>query len=69
MEIRHKICHIYYKNSDFESLFRKKIHHIVVIGMPSFHQPLDHLHFFLDFVFSFMGQLFLDDPIYMLLAR
>ena len=28
----------------------------------------DHLHFFLHFVFSFMAQLFMDDPIFDILA-
>ena len=43
--------------------FPKKIHYIVVYVCQVFINLQDHLHFFLHFVFSFMGQLFMDDPI------
>ena len=64
MDIRHKICHIYYKNADFESFFlAKKFTILLLYVCQVFINVQDHLHFFLHFVFSFMGQLFMDDPI------
>ena len=64
MNIRHKICHIYYRNADFKSIvFAKRFTILLLYVCQIFSNLQDHLHFFLHFVFSFMGQLFMDDPI------
>ena len=45
--------------------FRKKFHYTILslYVCQVFSNVRDHLHFFLHFVFSFMGELFMDDPI------
>jgi len=62
LDIKYAISTI--KMQILNQFFRKKIHYIVVISVPSFHQPARSSLFFLAFFFfSFMGQLFMDDPI------
>ena len=64
MDIRHKICHIYYKNADFESIFSQKDSLYYCCMCAKFSSTCKIIFiFFLHFVLSFMGQLFMDDPI------
>ena len=44
-------------------LFRKKIHYILIISVPSFHQPARSSSFFVAFCLQLYGKLFMDDPI------
>ena len=68
MDIRHKICHISYRNADFGSIFLQKDSLIVVICVPSFHQPVRLSSFFLAFCLQFFGTLFYEWP-YVLCPR
>ena len=63
MNIRHKICHIYNEYADFESIFLQKDSLHCCYKCAKFSSPCKIIFiFFLHFVFSFMGQLFMDDP-------
>ena len=53
MDIRHKICHIYYKNADFESIFSQKDSLYCCCMCAKFHQPARSSSLFLAFCLQF----------------
>ena len=64
MDIRHKICHIYYKNAYFESILLQKYSLHCCYMCAKFSSTCKIIFIFSCILsFSFMGQLFMDDPI------
>ena len=61
LDIKYAISTI--KMQILNQFFCKKIHYIVVICVPSFHQPARSSSFFLAFLFTFRGHFFMNDPI------